>query len=126
KADRAFVRALNEHLNAEGAPAADLVISQWADMAKGAMEETGNPLDVALESDGFFQVLDEQTGDARYTRAGRFIPDAEGLLRTPGGLLVEGNGGPIQLPPNAVSIEIAGDGSIRADGQLIGRLQVVR
>ena len=126
KADRAFVEALNERLNAEGAPATDLLMSQWADMATGAMEETGNPLDVAIESEGFFLLSDEATGEFRFSRAGRFIPDADGLLRTPNGLLVEGNGGPIQLPPNATSIDIDGHGDVRADGQLLGRLQIVR
>jgi flagellar basal-body rod protein FlgF/flagellar basal-body rod protein FlgG len=48
------------------------------------------------------------------------------VLRDPSGHLVDGIGGPIQIPRNVETIEIAPDGSIRADGEDIGRLRVVR
>jgi flagellar basal-body rod protein FlgF/flagellar basal-body rod protein FlgG len=126
KADRSFVEALNERLNAEGTPATDLLVSQWADMSAGSLEQTGNPLDVAVGSDGFFVVSDPDTGTMRYTRAGRFMLDAEGTLRTPSGLLVEGTDGPVQFPPRTGEIQIDASGEVKADGVSIGRLQVVR
>lgn len=126
KADRSFVQALNERLDAEGGPTTDLLVSQWADMRAGAVEETGNPLDLALGGDGFFVVTDEANGGSRYTRAGRFTVDAEGLLRTPAGLLVDGQDGPIQIPPRTSEVHISSNGDVRADGQLVGSIQVVR
>lgn len=126
KADRSFVQALNQRLDAEGAPTTDLQMAQWADMQAGSLEQTGNPLDFALDGEGFFVLTDEAAGGQRYTRAGRFTLDAEGLLRSPAGLLVEGREGPIQIPPRATEINVAANGDVRADGQLVGTLQVVR
>ena len=80
---------------------------------------------MAIDGEGFFVVSDEATGTPRYTRAGRFTIDAEGLLRTASGFMVEGEGGPIQLPPTGEAIEISKDGEISAGGQPVGRLRVV-
>lgn len=126
KADRSFVQALNDQIDADGSPTTDLIVRQWIDLNPGALDQTGNPLDVALAGDGFFVVADEATGDVRYTRAGRFTLDNEGFLRTPGGHLVEGAEGPIHVPPGASPIEITGSGTIRAGSQTVGSLQVVR
>jgi flagellar basal-body rod protein FlgF len=123
--DRLFVTALNERLDIEGAPTSDRLTEQAADTSAGQLEETGNPLDVALRGEGLFEVMDEATGAMRYTRAGRFTADAEGTLRTPGGLVVQGDAGPLQLPPNAGTVEIDDAGRISADGQPVGQLRVV-
>ncbi len=123
--DRLFVTALNERLDIEGAPTSDRLTEQGADTSHGQLEETGNPLDVALRGDGLFEVMDEATGALRYTRAGRFTPGEDGTLRTPGGLAVQGVDGPIQLPPNAGTIEIDDNGRIAVDGQPAGQLRVV-
>lgn len=56
--------------------------------AAGSVYETGNPLDVAIEGDGFFQVqLDN--GDFAYTRDGTFKRDANGSLVTSDGYVVQ-------------------------------------
>jgi flagellar basal-body rod protein FlgF len=123
--DRLFATALNERLDIEAAPTSDRVTEQVADTEHGQLEETGNPLDVALRGDGFFVVQDEGTGQMRYTRAGRFQTDQDGTLRTPGGLAVQGEGGPIQLPLASSTVEIDDRGRIVADGQPAGQLRVV-
>lgn len=125
KRDRMFTEVLAERLDAEQAPRSDRNTVQWADLTQGPLEQTGNPLDLALRGDGFFVVSGEGDGAERYTRAGRFVLDADGLLRTPTGALVEGADGPLQLPTNAAEIMIAEDGSIRADGHSVGQLRVV-
>lgn len=125
KRDRTFVEALNERIDAEGAPQSDRIPEQWADPESGGLKSTGNPLDVALQDDGFFVVTDED-GNERYTRAGEFVTDDDGTLRTPDGLMVEGEGGPISVPDEGGTIEIGQDGSMRLDGQEFGRLRVVR
>ncbi len=126
RADRSFTTALNERLDEESAPRTDRVATQWADQAAGSYESTGNPLDVAISGEGFFALQDEETGASRYSRAGRFVLDAEGTLRDAGGLAVEGEGGPIQIPNDGGEIAIASDGEITVDGQSVGKLRVVR
>jgi len=125
KRDRVFVEALNERIDAEGAPRSDKVPTQWADMKSGGLKSTGNPLDVALNGDGFFVVTDGN-GNERYTRSGQFMIDNTRTLRTPSGLTVQGEGGPIQVPDEPGSIEITKDGSLRMNGKEFGRLRVVR
>lgn len=125
KRDRSFSQTLNERLDAEGAPRTDRIAAQWADMRTGAFEETGNPLDVAILGDGFFVISDDESGAQRYTRAGRFMPDADGLLRDPVGNLVEGEAGPIQINPEAADVLIGRDGQVMSGGQLVGKLRIV-
>ena len=76
----------------------------------GALEQTGNNLDVAINGDGFFAV---QTPDGKeaYTRAGDFKLDPAGQLQTASGLAVLGNGGPIVMPPSE-TVVIGQDGTI--------------
>lgn len=125
KRDRVFVEALNERLDAEGAPRSDRVPTQWADLTQGSLETTGNPLDIALGGDGFFAVTDEN-GNERFTRAGNFVIGSDRTLRTPEGLAVQGQGGPIQVPQDAGSIQITRTGQLRTNDQTFGQLRVVR
>ena len=128
KQERFFVEALNERLDAERAPRSDRRLTQWNDLTQGALEHTGNPLDVAIEGNGFFVVTDEATGATFYTRAGQFRLDGEGYLRTIDGLLVEGEDGPIQLLPHERNrtLSISQDGVLRADEREVARLRIVR
>lgn len=124
--DRTFTEVFNERLDAELAPVSDRVTTQWADQTSGAIESTGNPLDVAIVGDGYFVLSDPAGGNQRYTRAGRFTLDAEGTLRDPSGMQVEGEGGPIQVPPEGGALEIREDGEIWAGNQAIGKLRLVQ
>lgn len=124
KRDRMFTEVLNEFLDAEAAPQSERASAQWADLAAGPLEETGSPLDVALGGDGFFVVTDDATGAERYTRAGRFTLDSDGVVRTPAGLAVEGDAGPLKIPAGS-EVEVLRSGEVRADGQPVGRLRVV-
>lgn len=126
KRDRTFTEALHEYLDDEGAPRSERLSSQWADATQGALESTGNTLDVALDGEGFFVFSDDETGATVYARAGRFSLDAEGTLRDLAGRAVEGDGGPIQLPPSGGDISISRAGEITVGGQAVGRLSVVR
>ncbi len=98
------------------------------DESAGPLTQTGNRLDVALSGDGMFAV---RTGDGlRYTRAGSFRMDAQGVLRTPGGhAVLDANrpeGAPLTVPPGTGEIGIASDGTVTADGEAVGRLRVER
>lgn len=93
------------------------------DFTPGAIQHTGNRLDVALRGANDFFVINTPQGPL-YTRAGNFTLNGNGELVTQDGLQVQGDGGAINLQGLAGSI--TGDGSVRAGGQTLGRLQVVR
>lgn len=95
------------------------------DMETGPIENTGNPLDVAISGDGFF-VVEGQGGGQYYTRDGAFALDPEGMLITRNGASVLGDGdAPIQIDPAAGDINIAKNGAIFQGGAEVGRLKVV-
>lgn len=125
KRDRMFTEILNEHLDVEGAPRSEQTTAQWAALDQGSIESTGNSLDVAISGEGFFVLVDEEAGTERYTRAGRFTLDEVGTLRDPLGFTVDGARGPIQLPLNTSTIEIARNGEIKAGGEIVGQLRIV-
>ncbi len=77
----------------------------------GAMMPTGRQLDLAIQGDGFFSVIDAQ-GNEAYTRAGSLSMTAEGQLKDASGNMVMGDFGPIFLPIPVSNINIAKDGTI--------------
>ena len=109
--------------------ASEEVIS--ANMAGGAVSETGRALDVALDGDAMLSVQ-APDGDEAYTRRGDLQMDDSGLLTTGDGHPVLGDAGPIALPP-ADDVRIDKDGSIwivplggdAAQPQKIDRLKLV-
>ena len=102
------------------------VVSTTKHFTQGNLEQTGNPLDIGIEGDGFFQV-ENAGGELRYTRAGAFRLDANGRLVTPDGHLLSPN---ISVPQGTQNISVGADGTISgvAPGQdaqtPIGQLQL--
>lgn len=95
------------------------------DSQAGALLPTANPLDLALDGDGYFAVT--TPAGPRYTRAGNFQLDGARNLVTADGFAVRGDGGaPINVPPDASSVNVAADGSVSADGAAIGKLELAR
>lgn len=91
----------------------------------GPLQQTNNPLDVAVTGDAFF-VVNGPDGPL-YTRNGAFIVDQNGSLRTRGGgYQVSGQGGPINLPADAGPITIGPDGSVSTNGAQVGQLRLAR
>jgi flagellar basal-body rod protein FlgF len=84
--------------------------SPRADFTPGAMVTTNNPLDVAIQGQGFFAVQ-APDGSEAYTRAGNLSVDVNGMLRTANGLPVLGASGPINIPENK-KIQVGTDGTI--------------
>ena len=76
----------------------------------GVMTPTGRPLDVAVQGAGWIAV-ETPDGSEAYTRAGNLQINATGQLQTAAGLNVQGDGGPIAIPPDN-RISIAPDGTI--------------
>jgi flagellar basal-body rod protein FlgF len=98
------------------------------DGSAGAITATGRNLDVAVTGSSWLsvQALD---GTEAYTRGGSFDVSNDGTLVTRSGLPVLGDGGPIQIPPNAV-VSIGSDGTVSAKGTdgkttAVGRLKIV-
>ncbi|MGE0664429.1 MAG: flagellar basal-body rod protein FlgF [Hyphomonadaceae bacterium] len=92
-------------------------------MAQGPIAMTGNPLDVALEGDGFIMV--EGPNGPLYTRDGAFTLTGEGRLVTSDGRAVLSSGGaPIVLDPQGDTPSIGRDGAIRVAGVEAGRIGV--
>ncbi len=94
------------------------------DFSQGALTQTGRPLDVGIEGDGFFQV--STAAGQRYTRDGRFQLDPTGKLITASGDAVSGDGGDITLDPSKGEPTIASDGSISQGSLKVGKLDVYR
>jgi flagellar basal-body rod protein FlgF len=97
---------------------------------QGPLEQTGNPLDVAIEGAGFVTV--QTAAGARYTRDGRFTVDPTGRLTDKqGDPVLDVSGSPITLDPNNGVAAIAKDGTIsqitpQGQSVQVGKLGVVR
>ena len=104
----------------EGLGGGLLAMPTGVDFSQGLLENTGAPLDVAIQGEGFFAVKDgDQT---RLTRDGRLSIGRDGFLALQDGKKVlSASGNPIALSPNAAT-KIHPDGSISQDGQIVGRL----
>ncbi len=101
-------------------------VQDWAtvhDLSAGAMLQTGNDLDVALNGEGFFAV--QTAGGERWTRSGAFQIDSNGMLVDMSGNPVLGTGGPIQFGPEETGITIAADGAISTSAGPKGQLRLV-
>ena len=93
------------------------------DLAQGPIEQTGNPLHVAVRGEAFL-VVRTPNGD-RYTRNGAFETDAQGTLVTSDGYPVQGEGGPIQINPQETGLAIGPDGTVSTNLGIRGRVRLV-
>lgn len=75
---------------------------------QGNVVQTGNPLDVAIQGRGFFQVL-LPDGTIAYTRDGTFQRDSQGQIVTSTGYVIQPG---ITIPENTLSITIGADGVV--------------
>ncbi|SDL74780.1 flagellar basal-body rod protein FlgG [Halarsenatibacter silvermanii] len=75
---------------------------------QGSFEETGNPLDLVIEGDGFFQVT-MPDGSTAYTRDGAFKMDSTGSIVTADGHSLEP---PVEIPEDATDISVTSDGTV--------------
>lgn len=93
-------------------------------MMQGQITLTGEPLDLAIDGEGFFQVMGP--GGIAYTRNGAFTLSGDGSLVTSAGFPVLDQGGaPIILDPAGGAPTITPDGAITQNGVEAGRIGVV-
>ncbi len=93
---------------------------------QGNFQETDNPLDIAIQGKGFFQVR-QPNGEIAYTRDGGFQLDKDGNVVTASGNPIEPQ---IAVPAQAQSITIAPDGTVsftqpgQSASQVAGQIQL--
>jgi len=136
-----FQDLIYETLRAPGTPVGASVVPTGQDVGlgvkvassektftQGSLQQTGNPLDVAVEGDGFFQVT-LPDGTSAYTRDGSFKRDSNGTLVTADGYILSPQ---ITIPQNATQVSIGADGTVTAliPGsqlpQTLGQITLVR
>ncbi len=92
------------------------------DLGQGAVTPTGNPLDLAIQGDGFFAIQTKQ--GVRYTRDGQFERAQDGSLTTQGGEpVLDGKQQPIRIP--AGEIGVGADGAVSVNGAIAGKIALV-
>jgi len=120
-----FDRVLNDNRVDTGDIVGTSQSKEYFDFTPGAVQITGNPLDLALQGDGFF-VLQGPNGPL-YTRNGTFRATPQGnIVSRGGGYPLLGPLGGIQIPPGALDLSISVDGVITADGANVGQVRRVR
>lgn len=125
KADREFY---NLYTSADAANQSTLpnIERNWIDFSQGMLNNTGNPLDVALSGRGFLAA--DSPGGTLYTRNGSLRLSSKGILETVDGYPLRANtpDGHIQarVGSGAGALQIQKDGSIVQDGQVLGALAV--
>jgi flagellar basal-body rod protein FlgF/flagellar basal-body rod protein FlgG len=90
-------------------------------MTQGALAETGNPLDLAIEGAGFFEI--QTPNGPRYTRDGSFHRSTGGLLVTADGSpVLSASGRTITVPPGAPSV--GANGALSVAGGLVATIGI--
>jgi flagellar basal-body rod protein FlgG len=118
---RPFSAYLLETHNA-GLQAGNSSITKVTDFSLGALRHTANPLDLAIEGDGYFVV---ETPQGRlYTRQGAFALDHSGHLVSAAGYPIVGEGGELRLTSDQPRIDK--EGALWERGEMVGRLKIVR
>jgi flagellar basal-body rod protein FlgG len=93
---------------------------------QGELENTGNPLNCAIQGDGFFMVT-TPGGETRYTRDGAFFRSADGAMVTASGYQLSPT---VSIPDDVVEVDISPDGSVNGRSAtgvtVVGRIQLAR
>ncbi len=102
------------------------IVSTERLMTQGNLTQTGNSLDVGINGQGFFQIM-QPNGTIAYSRDGTFQMNNQGQLVTSNGYLLQP---PVTIPPNSQSITIGSDGTVsvvlpgQAQPQQVGAIQL--
>jgi len=88
---------------------------------QGTIQETGNPLDLAIEGEGFFKIQTPQ--GIRYTRAGNFCLNQDGVLTNANGFSVVGKRGEMTLRGGTISVEK--NGTVKVNGEERDKITLV-
>lgn len=92
------------------------------DMTPAPLKETDEPLDLALDGQGFFAV--QTATGRRYTRDGQFVVDANGRLATSTGYQVLDDAGRTIQLGGADGVTVASDGTVSRNGRQVAKLAI--
>lgn len=112
-----FENTLNKHMEPQ------IESKDSTDYSQGVLRSTGSEYDLGLEGRGFF-AIDTESGEA-YTRNGAFHVDLNGVLLTRDGAPVAWVGGRGTLNALGNPPTVDSEGTVRQDGNDIGRLKIV-
>jgi len=118
KRDNTFSDSFIESLNDVGA-------QRYTVFTQGDLNQTDNPLDLALTSGGFFMV--ETPSGPAFTRNGHFTVNDQGFMQTAQGYLLQGERGPVSVlstDGTAGNIQVTDDGEIYLDKIFIDQLLI--
>ena len=131
KKDKLFYHAMQDAVDKQDMRRVN--VNQVLNISPGEMEKTGNPFDLAIDGDGFFQV--EKNGQLFLTRNGRFHLDSEGYLRDENQGYVHNSGGSAVYIPEFYQssseneqnhMEIAKDGTVRLNGEVVDQIGMAK
>jgi flagellar basal-body rod protein FlgG len=100
------------------------VQSTQTNQTQGTMQTTGNQLDLAIQGNGFFRVVDP-SGNMMYTRAGNFSQNANGLIVTTSANIGRILQPQMTIPKEAIAISVAPDGTVSAQMPNQSTLQTI-
>lgn len=113
----------------------DPPVGSYTDFNAGSMQQTGNPLDIAIEDNGFF-VLQDESGNNFFTRSGHFNLTTDGTITAMDGKMLMGVDGPMNIlqefidnplitkDSKAVDIKINENGEVFANEFRVGEVLV--
>lgn len=121
-----FNEYLNEPKDGKPKDAVRQVIDYgtYRDVNAGPLQQTHNPLDLAIQSEGYFSVKTD-SGLTRYTRDGSFALNQKRELVTKAGHRLMGEGGAIVIPAEASKISVTGDGTVTTELGVAGKIRIV-
>lgn len=98
-----------------------LPVGTFTNFSRGQLKSTGNPLDLALDGNGFFCV--ETSEGVQYTRKGNFTLNEEGVLVSQDGLPALGEAGRITI--NSPNFNVDAEGNIEVDGNRVDTIKII-
>jgi flagellar basal body rod protein FlgG len=116
----------------------DPPIGSYHDFEEGGMQQTNNPLDIALNNKNDFFVLQDDEGKRYLSKAGRFKLDGSGYIRAMDGKFLMADTGKISIsgqrfventndnPTTAIDVKINDNGEIIANDIIMGNLLIAR
>lgn len=127
KADREFYSLYSAPEASPGGvvdpPLLPVIEKHWTDFSQGTLNETGDPLHLAIDGKGFFTV--STAGGTLYTRNGNFHFGEGGQLSTQEGFAVLDAGGKAVLLNTQQPVEFTNSGQIKQAGVVVGQLGLV-
>jgi flagellar basal-body rod protein FlgF len=96
----------------------------WHELSPGPLQQTGNPLDLAITGDGYFTV--STSAGPRLTRDGRFEVMPDGTIANSAGQgLMDMSGRPIRISPTDTELTVTGDGTLSSQNGVLATIGVV-